>query len=449
MMMAFCSEKSKLYRRVFLVGVLAHLAYLAVLIKIYPSELWNWTHADSSTYIEPAKSFLEHAQFLSGGVPDYRRTIGSPAFFALALALADLLRADWRLVVYILQAFVFALVYPAIYYLGYSLFGLTNRGSWLVVGVLILSGAFISYTTAVLSDGLFATFLICSVACGVAALETKRTNWWILHFLLLIAAASTRPVLMLFPFAAATYYYYRARIGEGDRYAPVVKKLLIIFSLSLFSIQLPAMRNWINHGIYVSTELSSMALYDYLAKEVLYGKRLGHVYDETAEQINANPGPEQLKERIKARTSAALEVFSDYPVTTAFAMAYNSLLNMVEFHWNNTLFYLFRVNWYKDYADGSVKWSPVSYAAGLIFVMYYGIIYLGAILYLFIERKPLSFLLALGFFLFPLLPAATNYQGARFRLWCEPFVLLAACAAFRYIYECLKKGGENHDRCRE
>jgi hypothetical protein len=437
------------YIKTYLFGAISHGLYLLVLfhwLQVNPS---NGLYPDSSSYIEPAQAFIESGQFSPSDGRDYMRTIGYPVFLVPALWLAEKMSLQWLLVIITLQAFFLALVYPAILYLAQKLFALDLSLSVCAVFAIMLSGAFISHTTAILSDGLFALLLICSVACGIAAIDQKAKVWWICHFFFLSWAASTRPILMFYPFASAAYCYYRIKINGSFSFNPVLKKMVGLFLVSLIAVQLPAIRNWINHSVYVSTELSSMALYDYLAKEVLYGKGLGHVYEETAGQIKANAGAEHLAQRINARTTSALDVFISYPVTTTFAMAYNTLLNMVEFHWNNTLFYLFRVNWYKDYADGSVKWSPVPYAAGLIFVMYYGIIYLGAIMYLFIERKPLSFLLALGFFLFPLLAAATNYQGARFRLWCEPFILLAACAAFRHIYECLKKGGENHDRCRE
>lgn len=431
--------KSLFYIRIYLLGVLVHLFYLVGLNYYTPIPELNWAHADTSTYTEPARSFLEHGKFLSGGEPDYRRTIGYPAFVSLAMWISDQTGGDWRVVIYCLQAFVFAMAYPATVYIGLTLFNIKRSSCIVAISIMMLGGAFVSYSAAILSDALFATLFICSVASGIAAIKMPRRGWPLMHILLAATASLTRPILLLFPFAMLALCLGYAKKNNLWALRAVKVRVVLMFLGALISVQLPALRNWINHGVYTSSELGSMALYDYLAREVLFNRGFSAKYQAKSDEIIAVSGAENLGYRIRARTEEALKTFAAYPATTAAAMIYNTILNSLEFHWNNTLFYLFRVTWYKDYEGGGVLWSPIPYAIGLLFVMFYGVVYLGVALFLLAIRKNAFFIIAAALFLFPLVPSATNYQGARFRLWLEPFLILSSLAVAEHAMRLNKK----------
>lgn len=73
--------------------------------------------------------------------------------------------------------------------------------------------------------------------------------------------------------------------------------------------------------------------------------------------------------------------------------------------------------------------------------MFYGIVYFCCAVFLFSSRKNALFLLAIALFVFPLLPSASNYQGARFRLWLEPFLVLSAVAVAEYAWRMYSNNG--------
>jgi len=155
------------YVLLFSLGFLIHLLYLTVLILLAPPQNWNWAHGDTMTYVRPAISFLQEGAFLLGDAPDYRRTIGYPAFLALVLSLARLAELEWRIVAYILQALIFATAYPAILFVGEKLFGLTRKSGKYVQVFLIINGSFLAYVTVIMTDALFATLLVWAVALGI------------------------------------------------------------------------------------------------------------------------------------------------------------------------------------------------------------------------------------------------------------------------------------------
>jgi hypothetical protein len=413
----------------FLAGTILHLLYFGLIRTALPPAEWCWTWSDTDTYVQPAESFLRDGVFGRDGIPEYRRTIGYPLFLAFGMKTAAWTGIDWRTWVYVLQAVVFALAYPALYHLARRLFGLTRRVALACLALILTSGVFVSYVPVLLSDALFATAFITGISSGVAAIEKRSWAWALLHAALIAYAANIRPMLVLF--SPAALILHGSLAGKLGRLAePRVRRLLAgMFLLTLAGSQTPALRNKLHHGAWVASELGSNALYDYLAREVLRHQGREAIYQTGAAQIDRLEGPRNIGKRAAARKQEAVRVFMEYPLTTAAAMAYNELLNMVETHWNNTLFYMARQTWYKDYVDGSVRWSPAAFAVGLFFVMVYGVLYLAAGIRLIALRKRWAAVFAITLFLFPMAISATNYQGARFRLWLEPFVVLCAASA--------------------
>lgn len=61
-------------------------------------------------------------------------------------------------------------------------------------------------------------------------------------------------------------------------------------------------------------------------------------------------------------------------------------------------------------------------------------LYLAAVLQAAGMRKQLCVLVAVVLFLAPVAFSAITYQGARLRLWLEPFIVLAAAATFQQAF---------------
>lgn len=420
----------------FVLGVAIHLLYLFVLLQIAPADNWNWAHADTETYLVPAQSYMRSGVFARQGEPDFFRTIGYPFFLSGALKLGAILSMDWRLVVYALHTVIFALIYPAIYFMGREVFGLTRAFSIGCAGFTLCSGAFISYVPVILSDALFATLLIAGVASGFLAVRRHSLGWGLVHVVAIVYAASVRPMLAFYPISAAGLHWAYARTGlrSGEETNRVLILAMCLFTL--VGVQFSAARNWIHHGVFTPSEIASINLYEYLAKDVLAMNSQTPRYEQVQARLHEQ-GQQSggLKNRISMRKAESWGVYRDYPAETAALMMHNTLLNTLEPHWDNTLFYVFRQTWYKGYGD--IQQSPLPLMVALLFFALYGVVYAAALFQAGTLRKRLGVLAAVVLFLAPYLACATSYQGARFRLWFEPFVVLAAAAAFQKIHVAL------------
>ncbi len=407
----------------FLAGILVHLAYVFSLMQITPMDEWNWESGDTRSYLIPAESFLQEGAFLNKGVPDYRRTVGYPLFLAGVIKVADIVQADLRVTIYVIQAIVYAAAYPAIYFLGVTLFGLRHKVALICVACTMFSGAFVSYVTMILSDALFATVLVVGVACGFFALKKQKWIWAATYVLFIVYAANVRPMLAFFPFAMLLLHLVWLK-GEGV----VVKQkiwglLLLMFTFSLLGVQTPALRNWVHYKVFTPTEIGSINLFRYLGKDVLNYTGESERYVATFEELQSIDQPDKLRERIKIRKSEAIKIFTDYPIETFGALVYNIVLNSTEMHWQN-FFFLQKQTWYQDYADGSVVWSPIPFLAAMLFICFYGAVYLTILLSAFLWKRNTLLIFSLLIFLIPYGFSGTSYQGARFRLWLEPFMLM-------------------------
>jgi len=68
------------------------------------------------------------------------------------------------------------------------------------------------------------------------------------------------------------------------------------------------------------------------------------------------------------------------------------------------------------------------------FNIVYGYVYIAAMLQVVAMRRQTYIIVSVLIFLVPYAFCATSYQGARFRLWLEPFVVLAAAATIQRVY---------------
>jgi len=122
--------------RLYALGLAINMAYLAVLLSfdisrrnlqpVSTSEIQTvWRLPDAGTYVRAARAFLQTGVFAgSDGLPDAHRTVGYPAFLAVAMKLG---RDHWAAWLWVLQAVLFAGVYPALAVVAREWFGATER----------------------------------------------------------------------------------------------------------------------------------------------------------------------------------------------------------------------------------------------------------------------------------------------------------------------------------
>lgn len=427
----------KIYLIIFIAGVAVHLLYLLLLLEKAPIDQLNWSFGDTDSYVQPAKAFIENGTFAYKGVPDYRRTIGYPLFLAGVISISNMVGIDWRLIGFLLQSMLFALVYPAIYFIGCNLFGLKTRSALGCVFFTIVSGAFISYVPVILSDAFFATVFIVGIACGVFVLNRQSVTWSLIYILIITFAANIRPMLALFPFSGVCMHFAHVKHKIPLPNKLTYSLIVVVFIFTLFGTQTPALRNYYHHRVFTPTEIGSINLFDYLAKNVLIHKGDNSRYEKVSDSLDTVQSHDKIEDRISIRKNNAFQVYLDYPFETFFFLGYYMILNSLETHWQN-LFYLFKKTWYKNYSDGFVLWAPISFIIAIIFIAIYGVIYFSALLSIFhLKKKPLMAISAFLFFI-PYLFCATNYQGARFRLWMEPFVVMAAMLSIQKIFSQLQ-----------
>ncbi len=420
----------RVYRLLFLGGVLVHLLYLCLLLRMAPADGGNWAYGDTGSYVASAEAFLETGMFARGGIPDYRRTMGYPLFVASAMWCAEATWGDWASWVYILQAFLFASVYPGLFFLGVEILGLSRRAAWSAIAFTVVSGAFISYVPVLLSDGLFATVLLTGVASGFRALQRRSLVWALAHTVLVSYAACIRPMLAFFPLAALCWHwaYLRRWGGAGDR--RMHRLAAVMFLLTLIGVQNPALRNFTHHGVFTPSEIGSINLYNYLAHGVLQVHGEDRQFNEMCTTLDQMEGAEHLGNRIALRRKEALRVYGQFPGTTVGLASLHTILNSAEPHWQNVL-YLFRQTWYQAY--GNVHRTRLAMAVAFVWVPVQGALMLLGLIQGFRWRTRPLLILGAAFYLLPYAFCATTYQGARFRLWWEPLWVIVAAAGWRTL----------------
>lgn len=413
-------------------GVILHITYLFLLARLLPWETWNWAHADTSTYLEPAQSFLETGTFVHQGQPDYTRTVGYPALLAAAQSLARLVGIDQRWIIYLMQALLLALAYPAVYYLGRTVVGLEHRWALAALAISLVFGPPVAYVPIVLSDALFTVLLLTGMACGFAALAKRSWTWSLVHILLITGAALVRPLLIVYPFAATGMHIAFLRTQAQCPQSGARKRIVTMFLLTLMGTQLPFIRVFIHHRIYTASELGSINIYEYLGKEALTLAGKGDRFLAVDKLLQERGLSDVLANRIRVRREQSFLVYKSVPSAVLIMAGHNLILNTLEPHWNNTLFFLFRTTWMDSYGDVVHSFYPLIVA--VVFIALYGMLYTAAFLWLVMRCRSLLAIGSLLLFLLPYAISATSYQGARFRLWFEPLVILCAAAATERVW---------------
>lgn len=382
--------------------------------------LHPWYSGDTMTYVEPARAFLETGVFARDGQPDMHRSIGYPFFLA---AMMRLFGSHWILAVFVVQTAVFASLFPPVTIIARLWFPEQSKVFKVTFVTLIVNGIGLAYVGQLLTDQLFAVCLVVGLALGLLAIVRSSWKFAILHVVVIGYAAQIRPVLGIYCFANLFFQWFTAKAWEKDKQKKV---RLIIVSVALLIAVVgngPAIRNFLNYGVFTPTDVLSDNLSRYLAGPVLIHVGKTAVYEERLRIFK------QLGniEKITIQKQFALETIKNYPGAALFVVGYHAVWNLFEPHWEYLLWVFghgFNLNSMFDHS-GQLK-------SGLFWGIPFFVTYL-LIYFLFISSclrmaHARNWLLLLGmfFFLMPLAASFINGQGARMRLFAEPVILVFA-----------------------
>jgi hypothetical protein len=357
------------------------------------------------------------------GTPDFHRTVGYPAFLALAMVVGG---EAWVERTWILQAVLFAFIYPALAYLARKWFGATDRQTDLLLLVYALVGAGWAYTPILLTDQMFTVCLWSSLALGTMAVTHGRLLPWLGHFALLGAAASIRPVLGLFPLGFSALIVATASGSAVRRTKPALCRMVaIVFALQALLCQAPAIRNYIHHGVWIPSDVMVNNLSDYLAKDALAFAGDSETYAKAEAGWKEAP----LRERLAEQAAFAKSVLAAHPFATLTVAGVNFGMNTLETHWIQAMHY-FRPSLHCDLK----RWCALTPALKTFHALW-ALIEAGLVLaaccglWRMARQRRWAFLLFILALVLPYLYGSTVAQGARFRLYLEGLILMLAFLA--------------------
>lgn len=392
----------------------------------YAKNAMNGT--DVMTYVIPARNFLAHGVFGAvggnGTDPDYHRTVGYPIF--LSFFMKTLGSERWIYGVFFVQALLFASIYPMLFIINRELIGGGEKVFNRALVFLSVSGCFIVTAPIVLTDMFFSTIFTCGLCLGILAIVRQRMIFLILHVVVMGYAAEIRPTLALYPILNAAIMVALAR-KAGVINSVKIRRWIVGATLALMVVcNGPAIRNYVNHGFFESTDIVAINLYDCLMVEVLFleGKTdFYHMTNREVAQIS------DIHEQIKKKKAAAFQVFMRYPVATIGKIVTHAGTIMLRLPWLDAL------------ALAGVDLSPEAYerlskrqtiiegAIGMVITLCYMLIYCLFVSYIIRTLRQGQYLIGLSiaatvvYFLFPPFVA-----GGGFRMTLPVIGIITLCA---------------------
>jgi hypothetical protein len=422
------------------IGVLLNIALIITLYSSnisfnnlqIPEGLYKnnvWKGMDVISYVNPARNFLQYGVFGFEQIPDCQRTIGYPFFLVMMMKIFS---TNWLLYTFILQALIFALIYPTITNIIKIVIG---NDKFVIIGTflfLVFSGTYLVYTTVILTDTLMTVLLTIGIFFGLKAVINKSYIYLIINIVAVGLAAQIRPILFLFGFINLFILYSFAKIRKIEN-VKGVKWIIITSSFCLLILcNLPTLRNYINYKLLRPTVVFDDNLLKSLGTKVLIEK------NEIAESINVNSSTDSinnLNKKLEAKRDYAYDIFYNYPlmtfiITIRYAgkmLLKNHIVNLTKF-WN--------YDWKEKESTTHMplKKSKIVYIITLLLGIVYFVILLLNIKFIFklIKNKKYFYTFTIVLFiLYFLVPSSIFSEDIRFRL---PFESLLIIVAFYEIH---------------
>jgi hypothetical protein len=323
----------------YVIGLVFNILYILILLSnqtsfanlqlpegSYSGNLWKQT--DVLTYVYPAKNFLQCGIFGIGTLPDYHRTIGYPLFWAGSIRVFG---DNALYYVFFFQAVIFAFIYPALTRIANILFKEDQTSIAVPSFVFFLvSGTYISMVPVILTDLYFTVFFTLGLWFGLEAIVKKSWNYLILHILFIGYTAQVRPLLSLYPIInlfilmAVAKEYLSLKIFKVQIFLITSTVLLLILCNA------PSLRNYINYRFIEPTDILSINMFNYLAKDVLNREGKKTEYQMMLTKVD---NVKDISEKANLMKKLSIEVFRNYPLTTLTQLLYNAASNLFEPHW--------------------------------------------------------------------------------------------------------------------
>jgi len=292
---------------------------------IYSFNLWRGS--DVLTYVAPARNFLEYHTFGVGPVADFHRTVGYPLFLA---GMMRVFGSHWVMATLFVQAAIFALIYPTLLKTAAILLDASDDVvAWSFVFI-ITAGTYVAMVPVILTDLFFTVLFTLGVYFGLQAITRNSWFYLALQIVFIGYAGQVRPVLALYCVPNVVLMLFQASKHHGalDR---KVRRIIAVSSICVvLTGNLPSLRNYINHGFLMPSDVLSINMFDYLAYRVLRFEGELDEYDALRVGLKVAVPGQDLMDR---KQRAALNVFRQYPVATLMEMGRNGIGIMARSHW--------------------------------------------------------------------------------------------------------------------
>ena len=225
------------------------------LLRIFLGMLLCWIYLGVCWFCEVPKSHilrslepLTPGKFIGIDTPSYVnspkgdmfRTVGYPIFIR---TMKKLFGENWIAALLVVQTFVISLVFWAVEVVADLLLESPFKYRWTLWFMMIGAGLYYTSTPIMLTDAMCASLFL--IGLGFAL----RWHWFVAVVIIGIAA-QIRPSFTVLPIAWVVLMYYRRALRKPAALGALA--LLIVFT------QLPCLRNYINHGQWVPTNVMSV-----------------------------------------------------------------------------------------------------------------------------------------------------------------------------------------------
>jgi hypothetical protein len=421
-------------RSQYLSGLIINLLFIMVLYSfdtsyknlqipegIYQKNIWEYS--DVMTYVDPAVNFKKFHVFGNNTTPDHFRTIGYPALIGLFYCVFG---TRWLFAFQILQAIIFAFIYPIVTLTLKILMPNCSRDFNITIFTFLsISGAYFTRTTVVLPDTLFTLLFI---SCCYFGFRTyiKTRFWYLLLYLLSVTlAALIRPTLTLFPLLNLSIGYWIAR-----QYGYPVKKTFVkscLLSLVILClINISTVRNYLNYSFLSPSSVIGINAFEYLSKKVLImdGKTSEYyAYKEQVDKFNS------ISDKTKMRKTVMYRTILRHPISTIKVLGINTINVFLSNNLISNTANYFDYEW-KPLKNSHYQYntSKLLYFFTCIFMLLYvflWLLFIRKVVDLFLQKDFKTLLLIFILFTMFIVPAIlTGDGGGRFRLPFEHILLI-------------------------